>query len=102
MLQKLNGMRKRTRIYIGQTLLVPGAKSASASTATSPASAGSSPTAAIDTTPEQITYVIRKNDTLYEIARKYGVNFRDIMRWNKITNHRKIKPGQKIIIKRTN
>jgi len=101
-LQKLNRMGRRTRIYVGQTILVTGAQSANASPSKSQASSGRSLTAAIDTTPGRITYVIRKNDTLYEIAQKYGVNFKDIMRWNKITNHRTIKPGQKIIIKRTN
>ncbi|GAG97301.1 unnamed protein product, partial [marine sediment metagenome] len=48
---------------------------------------------------KQITYIIQKNDTLYEIAHKYGVSYNDIKKWNKIKNHRSIKPGQKIIIK---
>ncbi len=43
-------------------------------------------------------YIIRNNDTLYEMALKYNVSYRDIMRWNEIENHRTIRPGQKIII----
>ncbi len=47
----------------------------------------------------EITYTIKSNDTLYEIALKYNVSYRDIMQWNEIRNHRTIRPGQKIVIK---
>ena len=92
-LQKLNNMGRRTRIYMGQKLYVPQSKTQVAekkSVATS-----------INTSPEHITYIIQAGDSLYEIARQYGVNYKDIKRWNKIKDHRKIKPGQKIIVKKT-
>lgn len=46
-----------------------------------------------------ITYIVQKNDSLYVIAQKYGVSYKDIMQWNKIKDHRKIKPGDRLLIK---
>ncbi len=93
-LQKLNDMARNTKIYVGQQLYVP--KRSGSNIAE-----GSERTAVIDTEPEQITYIIQEGDSLYTIARAYGVDYKDIKLWNKIKDHRKIQPGQKIIIKRT-
>jgi len=50
---------------------------------------------------EYITYVVKRGDTLWDIARKYrGVTETDIARLNNISNQSKIKPGQVIKIKR--
>ncbi len=48
---------------------------------------------------DTITYVVQKNDSLYEIASKYGVSYKDIMVWNKIRDHRKVKAGTRLVIK---
>ncbi|MFC1508952.1 LysM peptidoglycan-binding domain-containing protein [Candidatus Omnitrophota bacterium] len=93
-LQKLNDMGRRTRINVGQGLYVPGKTQAATRTKSETA-------AVINTTPQNITYIIQTGDSLYEIAKNYGVDYKDIKRWNKIKDHRKIKPGQKIIIKIT-
>ena len=98
MLQALNNMGNSTRIVPGQTLLIPD-RTASASSKTS---APQTSVAAVTDTkkaPGQITYIIKNNDTLYEIGKKYNVSHKDIMDWNKIKDHRKIKAGDKIIIK---
>ena len=94
-LQKLNDMGRSTRIYVGQQLNVP--QSGRSEVAVSSARQA----AAIDTEPEQITYIVQEGDSLYDIARTYSVDYKDIKRWNKIKDPRKIQPGQKIIIKRT-
>jgi len=93
LIQALNNMGRSSKIVPGQKLKIPSGNAASAST--------SSTRLASATTNGngQITYIIKRNDTLYEIARKYNVSHKDIMTWNKIKNHRTIKPGQKIIIK---
>lgn len=106
-----NGIRNKNRLRAGQRLSIPGQVIHSGnlrSTVTSkPVSraerATESPWAQVpaDSATEdgEITYIIRHNDTLYEIALKYNVSYRDIMRWNGIENYRTIKPGQQIIIK---
>ncbi|MDP2984863.1 MAG: LysM peptidoglycan-binding domain-containing protein [Candidatus Latescibacter sp.] len=52
-----------------------------------------------DTQPDHITYIVQENDSLYVIAQKYAVSYKDIMVWNKIRNPRMIKPGDKLLIK---
>lgn len=48
---------------------------------------------------DTVTYVVRKNDSLFDIANKYGVSYKDIMVWNKIKSPKKIKPGDRLVIK---
>ena len=88
----------RTSVVAGQTILVPkGAASAASKGAVDTETAQKSSRS--DSSPETITYVVKKNDSLYEIATKYGVSYKDIMLWNKIQDHRKIKVGARLVIK---
>ncbi len=45
----------------------------------------------------ETVYIVKKGDSLYEIARKYGVSIRDLKRWNGLRSST-IKPGQAIKI----
>lgn len=96
MLTALNNITG-TKIVPGQTILVP-AEAATLATADPVVSGTVANSQSADSA--DIVYTIQRNDTLYEIAKKYGVSHQDIMQWNKIKNHRTIKPGQKIIIKK--
>ncbi len=50
---------------------------------------------------EFIYYTVRTGDTLWDIAKKFpGVSDTDISRWNNLSNSNRIKPGQKIRIKK--
>ncbi len=53
---------------------------------------------AVTPAPGQITYVVQLNDTLYSIARKYGVTVQSIQAANHLTNPNDIKAGQTLII----
>ena len=44
------------------------------------------------------TYIVRRGDTLSQIARIYGVSVQYLVRLNNITNPNLIFPGQRIII----
>ena len=44
------------------------------------------------------TYVVKKGDTLYGIARRYGLKAKDLQEANNIPNPNRIKIGQKLII----
>ncbi len=46
------------------------------------------------------TYRIKSGDSLWSIARQHGVSVSDIKRWNGMGESNKIKPGQKIVIKK--
>jgi LysM repeat protein len=90
-------MGSSTRIYPGDTLLVPSTASASSSRASSTSTAN---TVASNTSSGDIVYIVRKNDTVYEISLKYGADYRKVLEYNQIRNHRLIKPGDLILIPR--
>jgi membrane-bound lytic murein transglycosylase D len=48
--------------------------------------------------PRNIYYTIKGGDTLSQIGDKFGISYKKIMKINKITDPRRLKPGQKIII----
>jgi membrane-bound lytic murein transglycosylase D len=78
-LRRANGLSS-SRIYPGNTLSVPGAASASDS--------GSRPATNIEAT----TYRVRRGDTLYDIAREFGVSVNELRRINGLSTSR-IYPG---------
>jgi membrane-bound lytic murein transglycosylase D len=87
-LQKLNDMGRSTIIRVGQKLVVSSSQTSDSIRGIKVANAGTT----------KITYIVQKGDTLYEIAQKYGVDYRKIKEINEIKDHRNIKPGDKIII----
>ena len=70
-----NGIQNPNLIYVGQTLTIPTQISHST-----------------------IIYIVKRGDTLSEIARNYGVTVNEIVSQNKIQNPNLIFPGQKLII----
>jgi LysM repeat protein len=63
-----------------------------------PATPSDTPTPTV--TPTPILYVIQPGDTLIPIARKFGVTVQDIQEANGITDPRRLRIGQEIIIPR--
>ena len=47
---------------------------------------------------EKTTYIVKKGDTLWRIAKNYGVSVETILRANHITNTKDLQVGQKLII----
>ena len=45
-----------------------------------------------------VVHVVQRGEHLTYIAKKYGVTVSDIERWNNISRHRPILPGQKLVI----
>lgn len=46
----------------------------------------------------RLEHTVRRGDTLYAIARAYGVSVKDIVRWNKLESAQLIRAGQKLVI----
>ena len=44
-------------------------------------------------------HVVRRGDTLWKIARRYGVGVKQLARWNRINPKRPLRPGQRLRIK---
>ncbi len=47
-------------------------------------------------------YVVKKGDSLWTISRRYGVHWKDILRWNNIRSHRRIRPGRRLVVYEVN
>ncbi len=89
---QINQLKKTSRLSTGMNLLIP-----------IPQTETVTAKKAVDVksqkaNPEQITYVIKKGDTLWSIANEMGVNIGALSRWNNIHPDRKLVPGTKLKI----
>jgi membrane-bound lytic murein transglycosylase D len=50
------------------------------------------------TTKASTTHKVKSGDTLWKLAQNYGVNVKDLLRWNKLKSRAQLKPGQKIYV----
>jgi len=94
-----NHLRNTHLLSIGQDLLIPQGRPSGANPPKQVASrSSSSSTTSRSSTPdgEKIVYVVRKGDTLSEIADRYGTSSRMLRRWNRIG--RFIYPGDRLTI----
>ncbi len=91
-LARLNNMDINDPIRAGQRLVVSSRAPRAAATATglhgNPSQAGNG---------RQITYVVRRGDTLYGIARLLQVTVRELLGWNGMDSGNAIRPGQKLV-----
>ena len=86
-----NRLRSIHRLRIGQELAIPLFPSGSAGAARR----GSSK---VRRSNSSGPHVVSRGDTLYAIARAYGVKLKDLLRWNNLSPRQRIFPGQKILI----
>jgi membrane-bound lytic murein transglycosylase D len=86
-LARLNNMEAGDTLRAGQRLVVS-AKAQPKGARTRAATAG---------TGHQVTYTVRRGDTLYSIARLLQVTVRDLLGWNGIGQGAAIRPGQKLV-----
>ncbi|WP_192987461.1 LysM peptidoglycan-binding domain-containing protein [Carnobacterium mobile] len=94
----LNHLANPNLLKIGQLIKIP----AATTTPATPKPATPKPATPKPTTPKPapvaLTYTIKKGDTLYSIAKKYGVTVQDIVTTNTLANANVIKIGQVIKI----
>ncbi len=51
-----------------------------------------------DKTIRRVGYVVRNGDSLYVIAKKFNVQVDEIMKWNSLTKHKYLQPGQHLTL----
>ena len=78
-LQQWNGIRG-SNLKVGQNLVIGAGSSAER----------------LANNSDSITYRVRKGDSLSSIAKRHGVNIRDVMRWNSDTGN--LKPGDQLTL----
>jgi membrane-bound lytic murein transglycosylase D len=95
-LMALNHRVNPRRLQIGQTILVPPTKGARRVAAAKGQAAVRSYAASKKGT-RKLQHVVRRGDTLWDIAQAYGISHRAIKRWNGRRSSR-LYPGQKLVL----
>ncbi|GAB6113660.1 LysM peptidoglycan-binding domain-containing protein [Desulfomicrobium salsuginis] len=86
-LLQANGLRGSTTLKVGQKLFVPDAGRAETKKAQAQA----------DTVRKDlVSYQVRQGDTLWSIAKRFGVSAQDLLSWNKLAANTHIRPGDQL------
>lgn len=90
-LRRLNYLGNSSRIYVGQVLKLPGSANKSSGTVAK---------VDYDKRPagETFTYRVKRGDTLWDIARKYGTSTATLRRLNGLNRSSRIYVGQKLLV----
>ncbi len=96
-LQSVNGLRSAHRLRVGQRLEIPGKSLADRSAA---APANRRPARVVERPrPGRDSYhVVSRGDTLWDIARNYGISARAIQAVNDLVSVRRLQVGQRLAI----
>ena len=49
-------------------------------------------------TQKRIVHLVRKGDNLWSLSQQYGVDWKDLYKWNDISSEKDLKPGDKLTI----
>ncbi len=88
-----NRLRNVNRLSLGQDLIIPLSDWRAAA-----ASLGSSTKATRSSSQRARFHTVRRGDSLYRIARNYGVSVKDLAAWNHLRIGQTIYPGQKLVL----
>ncbi|HVY82052.1 MAG TPA: LysM peptidoglycan-binding domain-containing protein [Steroidobacteraceae bacterium] len=98
-LAEMNGMRTSSSLRVGRTLLVPpGASITVAAAQASGAAAAKPPEAAPIEASATTTYIVRRGDSLEEIAKRSGLAQSTILKLNGLKDPDYIYEGQKLLL----
>ncbi|MGC9140751.1 MAG: LysM peptidoglycan-binding domain-containing protein [Caldimicrobium sp.] len=94
-IKRLNDL-KSDKLIVGQKLLIKG----EAKIKEEPKKEETSPSKSLNEEEKVIYHVVKRGESLKDIAQKYGVTIEDIKNWNNLKKS-KIYAGQKLVIKKT-
>ncbi len=92
-IQSINGLRSAHRLRVGQRLEIPGKPVNSSSVKQRPVRVVEQPR-----TNKGSYHVVRRGDTLWDIARLHGTSIRAIQSANTLASVRRLLPGQRLTI----
>ena len=82
-----------TRLQIGQWLVVP--RAPGPDDARRPVTAES----AVAARSTDATHVVRRGDTLWDLARRYGVGVSELRSWNGLADDAVLQPGDRLVVR---
>ncbi|HYL79830.1 MAG TPA: LysM peptidoglycan-binding domain-containing protein, partial [Candidatus Acidoferrum sp.] len=91
-LRRSNGLSKGARLRPGQILKISRSRDSEPTGAAGPGTTAG-PRIAQSASKR---YVVRRGDTLWEIARVHGVSAEDLRRWNGLSRDANLRPGQEL------
>jgi len=98
-LAELNKMRAGQRLRVGSTVLLPiPARTVVASTWERPERPASESVQRVKLSPQTTHHRVKKGDTLWRIAKAYGVSPVDLSRWNDLKPGDLLYPGQILLV----
>ena len=104
-LRKWNGLsRQARRLQVGTVLSVwPGEPAAAAPVQNVGGTlvAPRAPAVVASATPDSVgrkTHLLAAGDTLWSVAQQYGLSVADLKKWNRISDHHALRPGQKLVL----
>ena len=100
-IRRLNGMGKKSGIYVGQRLRIPrqgGEIDTSSGYAKTSAENSDSAGARAGNNSTALTHTVRRGESLTAIARKYDVSIAEILDWNSLAANTTILPRQRLTI----
>jgi len=62
---------------------------------------GDDPEVIVSRKPKKIIHKVRKNETIYSVSAKYGVNIYDLKKWNRIKGNKLLKGANLVVYKET-
>jgi len=92
-----NGMTNANRIYSGQTIVIPGTSAPTADLAEAPVeleAVADAPDGAVAAT----TYTVKPGDSAILIARRFGVDYKELLSANGVANPNRVYAGQTLTI----
>jgi membrane-bound lytic murein transglycosylase D len=87
-LASINGMEPGDTLKAGRKLKLRGGSS------------GGAAAAPVAGTGEQVTYTVRRGDTLSHIARRFSVTVTQLLSWNGLSKSDQLMPGQRLVMYR--
>jgi membrane-bound lytic murein transglycosylase D len=97
-LAELNGMSPDQRLHAGQRLRLSPRASPAATSAHRTLVASTDNATAAGGIGRRLSYVVRRGDTIYGIARQLQVKVNDLLTWNDLAAHaHSLKPGQVLV-----
>lgn len=86
-LLQANGLRGSAALKVGQKLFVPDAGRAETKIAQAQAQT---------VRKELVSYQVRQGDTVWSIAKRFGVSAKELISWNKLASNSQIRPGDQL------